>query len=177
MKRSLTRCLVACALVLLTASAASAKDKWLALRTRNFNIVGNANEDDTRQLALKLEQFRLIISRLTNTSNVAPVPITVVVFKNDGSFKPFKPLYNGKPANVSGFFQQSEDENLIALEDSAPAARVRAYDYLAARGKALPGYDPLAPAKARRAALEKAREVPPAAATQPAKAPTARATR
>ena len=119
MKRSLTRCLVAFALVLLTASAASAKDKWLALRTRNFNIVGNANEDDTRQLALKLEQFRLIISRLTNTSNVAPVPITVVVFKNDGSFKPFKPLYNGKPANVSGFFQQSEDENLIALDMNA----------------------------------------------------------
>lgn len=119
MKRSLSPSFVACALVLLIASSAPAKDKWLNLRTKNFNIVGNADETDARQLALKLEQFRLIISRLTNTSNVAPVPITVVVFKNDGAFKPFKPLYNGKPANLSGFFQQSEDENLIALDMNA----------------------------------------------------------
>jgi tetratricopeptide (TPR) repeat protein len=119
MKRLLSISLVSCALVLLAPSSAAAKDKWLNLRTRNFNIVGNADEGDTRQLALKLEQFRLIISKLTNTSNVAPVPITVVVFKNDGSFKPFKPLYNGKPANLSGFFQQSEDENLIALDINA----------------------------------------------------------
>ncbi|MEK6299092.1 MAG: tetratricopeptide repeat protein [Acidobacteriota bacterium] len=119
MKHRLSHSFVACALVLLAASTAPAKDKWLNLRTKNFNIVGNADEGDTRELALKLEQFRLIISKLTNTSNVTPVPITVVVFKNDGAFKPFKPLYNGKPANVSGFFQQSEDENVIALDLNA----------------------------------------------------------
>jgi len=119
MKHRLSPLFVAVAFVLLAASSAAGKDKWLSLRTKNFNIVSNADEGDTRQLALKLEQFRLIISRLTNTSNVAPVPITVVVFKNDGAFKPFKPLYNGKPANLSGFFQQSEDENLIALDMNA----------------------------------------------------------
>jgi len=105
--------------VVMLASSATAKDKWINLRTKNFNIVSNANEDDARQLALKLEQFRLIISNLTNTSNVAPIPITVLLFKSDGTFKPFKPLHNGKPANVSGFFQQSEDENVIALDMSA----------------------------------------------------------
>lgn len=47
-------------------------------------------------------------------------------------------------------------ENFIALEDSAPAARVRAYDWLAARGKAPAGFDPLADGKSRRAAIEKA---------------------
>ncbi|HYV04981.1 MAG TPA: hypothetical protein VFB82_10360, partial [Blastocatellia bacterium] len=119
MKRRLSPLLIASALLFLAASSAPAKDKWLNLRTKNFNIVGNADESDTRELALKLEQFRLIISKLTNTSSVAPVPITVVVFRNDGAFKPFKPLYNGKPANLSGFFQQSEDENLIALDLNA----------------------------------------------------------
>lgn len=119
MKRIWVFPFLACAVVFLAASSAPAKDKWINLRTKNFNIVSNGDEGDTRQLALKLEQFRVIISKLTNTSLVAPVPITVVVFKSDGSFKPFKPLYGGKPASLSGFFQRSEDENLIALDMNA----------------------------------------------------------
>jgi tetratricopeptide (TPR) repeat protein len=38
-----------------------------------------------------------------------------MVFKSDDSFKPFKPLYNGKPANVAGYFHPGRDENMIAL--------------------------------------------------------------
>lgn len=121
MKRLSLLSFVACAVVVLTASSVPAKDKWISLRTKNFNLVSNGDEGETRQLALKLEQFRAIISRLTSTSLIAPVPITVVVFKSDGSFKPFKPLYNGKPANLSGFFQRSEDENVIALDMNARA--------------------------------------------------------
>ena len=55
-------------------------------------------------------------------------------------------------------------ENFIQLEDSSPAARVRACDWLAARGIAPAGYDPLGPPKARREALERALT---AAATKP----------
>ena len=47
-------------------------------------------------------------------------------------------------------------ENYIYLEDSSPASRVRAFDWLQARGQAPATYDPLAPPKLRRAALEKA---------------------
>ncbi len=47
-------------------------------------------------------------------------------------------------------------QNMIYLEDSSPASRVRAYDWLSARHVAPDGYDPLASGKARRAALEKA---------------------
>jgi len=44
-------------------------------------------------------------------------------------------------------------ENRIFLEDADPAARVRAYDWLAGRGLAPEGFDPLASAAERRAAL------------------------
>lgn len=44
-------------------------------------------------------------------------------------------------------------ENTIALEDNAPAARVRAFDWLKGQGRAPEGYDPLADARARRAAI------------------------
>jgi hypothetical protein len=60
-------------------------------------------------------------------------------------------------------------ENLIYLEDSSPSARVRANDWLAARGRAPAGYDPLGPPRARREALERALDAAAAsgAATQP----------
>lgn len=47
-------------------------------------------------------------------------------------------------------------ENLIYLEDNTPAARIRAYDWLAVHDKAPEGYDPLGRRKDREAALEKA---------------------
>ncbi len=47
-------------------------------------------------------------------------------------------------------------ENLIFLEDSSPASRVRAFDWLRAKDHAPAGYDPLASEKERRDALDRA---------------------
>jgi hypothetical protein len=47
-------------------------------------------------------------------------------------------------------------ENYIYLEDSSPASRVRAYQWLSARKLAPKGYDPLASPKQRRQALDAA---------------------
>lgn len=47
-------------------------------------------------------------------------------------------------------------ENMIYLEDSSPAARVRAFDFLSARGKAPAGYNPLGTPRERRDALGRA---------------------
>ena len=105
--------------VALSAAPAQAKDKWINLTTKNFNIISNADEDDTKKLALKLEQFHYVFSKLFNLPAVRPIPTTVMVFKSDGSFKPYKPLYNGKPANLAGYFQSGQDENLIAMDISA----------------------------------------------------------
>jgi tetratricopeptide (TPR) repeat protein len=105
----------ACAFLILQVSTAAAKEKWINLTTKNFNIVSNADEGKTRQLGLKLEQFRAVFAKIFNTKTDTSIPVTVVLFKNDDSFKPFKPLYNGKPANVAGYFQQGLDENMIAL--------------------------------------------------------------
>jgi hypothetical protein len=47
-------------------------------------------------------------------------------------------------------------ENLVFLTDSSPASRVRAFDWLKARGLAPAGYDPLGPEKQRREAMDRA---------------------
>ncbi len=57
-------------------------------------------------------------------------------------------------------------QNYIFLEDSSPAARVRAFDWLGTIGRAPAGFDPLADARQRRAALEKALAAAPGANTK-----------
>jgi hypothetical protein len=79
-------------------------------------------------------------------------------------------VYAGEPARHSGSLdeiaQQSTSrqdlenrltaENLVFLTDSSPASRVRAFDWLKARGLAPAGFDPLGTGKERRQALDKA---------------------
>jgi tetratricopeptide (TPR) repeat protein len=97
-------------------SAYTAKETWLSVRSKHFLLVGNAGEKDIRKVGVRLEQFRDVFSRLFTRSKAnSSIPITVIVFKNDGAFKPFKPLYQGKPAAISGYFQSGEDVNYILM--------------------------------------------------------------
>jgi tetratricopeptide (TPR) repeat protein len=103
-------------LLLLAAQAAAAKDTWTSVRSQNFFLVGNASEKEIRQVATRLEQFRDVFARLFASVNFnTPVPTTVVVFKSDGSYKPFKPVADGKTVAVAGYFQPGEDVNYITL--------------------------------------------------------------
>ncbi|HEU0183717.1 MAG TPA: tetratricopeptide repeat protein [Blastocatellia bacterium] len=93
-----------------------AKETWLSVRSKHFQLVGNAGEKDIRRVGVRLEQFRDVFSRIFTKSKAnSAIPITVIVFKNDGAFKPYKPLYKGKPASVSGYFQSGEDASYILL--------------------------------------------------------------
>jgi tetratricopeptide (TPR) repeat protein len=88
-----------------------AKDTWVSVRTKNFFMLGNASEKEIRKVGLKLEQFREVFTRLFPKLKFnTPVPTSVVVFKSDGSFTPFKPR-----ASTAGYFQAGPDVNYIAL--------------------------------------------------------------
>ena len=104
---------VTCFLVAVSSRApVSAKDTWTSVRSKNFLLVGNASEKDIRQVGVRLEQFREVFARLFTTMNVnSPVPTTVIVFKNDASYRPFKPT-----ENTAGYFQSGSDVNYITLK-------------------------------------------------------------
>lgn len=57
--------------------------------------------------------------------------------------------------DCDAFTRALRDENLAALDDRSAAVRVRAHDWLATHGGSLPGFDPLGPAKERRAVLRR----------------------
>src|SRR5215217_2981222 len=112
MKTHHTRALVAALVVLLAAQAAVAKDTWTSVRSQNFFLVGNASEKEIRRVATRLEQFRDVFTKLLKGANfTTPVPTTVVVFKSDGAYKPYKPVVDGKVSPVAGYFQSGEDVN------------------------------------------------------------------
>jgi tetratricopeptide (TPR) repeat protein len=92
------------------------KDRWLELRTDNFIFFSNAGERTTRRVATDLEQLRAVLGGITNLELSSPVPIFVYVFKHDGSFEPYKHLYDGRPAATAGYFNQREHANYIAID-------------------------------------------------------------
>ena len=90
---------------------AQAKDNWISVRSQNFFLVGNASEKDIRKVANRLEQFRKVFTLLFPKMNFSTtVPTTVIVFKSDSSYKPFKP-----GPNMAGYFQAGDDVNYITL--------------------------------------------------------------
>jgi Flp pilus assembly protein TadD len=95
---------------------AQARDTWRSVRTNNLLVIGNADAESLRQVAAWLEFFHTAFARLASRSAIdSSVPTRVIVFRDEASFLPFKPLYQGKPANVSGYFQPGEDVNYIAI--------------------------------------------------------------
>ena len=106
-----TRVALALFVFLIGYQSAQAKDTWTTVRSKNFTLIGNASEKDIRQVGNRLEQFRNVFGLLFPTIPLkAPVPTTVIVFKNDSSYKPFK-----SNPNVSGYFMPGEDVNYITL--------------------------------------------------------------
>ncbi|HKO98973.1 MAG TPA: tetratricopeptide repeat protein [Pyrinomonadaceae bacterium] len=98
-------------LFLLAPAEVWARDNWVSVRSKNFFLVGNASEKEIRRVASQLEQFREVFSRSFDRANLSsPAPTTVVVFKDDKSYAPFK---TGE--NTAGYFQAGPDVNYITM--------------------------------------------------------------
>lgn len=88
-----------------------AKDNWLSLRSKNFLLICNTSEKQMRLVGTRLEQFREVFAQLfPKAVHTTLVPTTVIVFKSDDSYRPFKPN-----ANTAGYFQAGPDVNYITL--------------------------------------------------------------
>lgn len=96
--------------------ASQTRDNWRSVRTNNLFVIGNAEPENLRQVAAWLEFFHGAFARLVSRNVLdASVPTTVIIFRDDTSFTPFKPTYQGRPANIAGFFQPGDDVNYIAI--------------------------------------------------------------
>jgi tetratricopeptide (TPR) repeat protein len=124
---SLFTVFVCLALVAPTATAKSAS--WLSLRSPNYLFVGDASAGDMQQIARRFEQFRAVFAAQFPAAGLnSAAPTVVVVFKDDESYRPFRPLYQNNPVDFAGYFQSGLDVNYVALpaggRDAEPYAKI-----------------------------------------------------
>ena len=137
-ERSLAGTLLLPLLLALASGPAGARlpptdDQWLEVRSENFFLISNATERKTRDVALGLERFRVVLQRLRpGTTFRAPVPTKIYVFKNDRSFKPYKRRRDAGPSSV-GVFVATQYGNYIALNANpkqGDALSIIAHEYV-----------------------------------------------
>jgi len=88
-----------------------ARDSWVSVRSKHLLVIGNGSEKEIRQVTARLEQFREVVSTLlAKAGSDSAIPTTVIVFKDDASYGPFKVSENN-----SGYFQPGQDVNYITL--------------------------------------------------------------
>jgi len=94
---------------------------WRRLPGAGFSVLGNASEGDLRKVRQEIQLFRDALRALFPSLRLdAPVPLNVVVFKDDRAFTPFKPRSRGKPRdNVAGYFAVHPERTVIVMAPSS----------------------------------------------------------
>ncbi len=152
--------------------ALSADDELLETLAARLADRWSAGHPTPTALAFELERETLTaLAEMEDAGTLPPEMRTLLVLHAGEAGRRAASLEEalGSARSLEDLRSHLAAENAIYLEDNDPAARVRAFEWLAARGMAPHGYDPLAPAESRRAALEAAlSEDATSAQTQPA---------
>jgi tetratricopeptide (TPR) repeat protein len=103
-------------LFVLGPATSGAAPKWQRLESRTLTVVGSVPDRALEDIAVRLEQFRDVFSQLLpGAAAAASVPMVVVAFPDERAYKPYYPLFGGKPVPVGGLFLRSPDANYITL--------------------------------------------------------------
>jgi tetratricopeptide (TPR) repeat protein len=115
----LTRAILFLTLLLLAAPT-HASAEWRALRTNHFQVVGDVSPGQLREVALRFEQFREVVTQLLPAAlRAGSAPVVVIVFPDARSYRPFMPIANGRTVPVDGFFVDGADTNYITVNIEA----------------------------------------------------------
>ncbi len=111
-----------CLLVLLAAfsvPAIAGDVQWTEVTSDHFTVITDAGEKDGRDVIDRFEQMRTAFGLLFGRASInQPVPLEIVAFRNSKEMRQYSPIFNGKVVELSGFFQQAEDKDFIAVDMS-----------------------------------------------------------
>jgi tetratricopeptide (TPR) repeat protein len=107
---------------------------WVSARSANFLVVGQTGGEEARRAAVRLEHYRAALARVLPREHFEPsAATTVIIFRDDGSYAPFKPLFHGQAAaDVAGYFQPDPEVNYItfAADHAAHSTLLHEYTHL-----------------------------------------------
>ena len=104
---------------------------WFRVETPNLIVFG-PGEKRSREVAAEFERFREAVSLiLPGATTVSAVPTIIVAFENDAAFNPYRPMFNGKPVRVGGFYTGSDTDDMIAFPygDRENSQRIIFHEY------------------------------------------------
>lgn len=102
-------------LLLSVAFGSATRAEWIHARTEHFEMFSSASEKESRRVLVALEQFRASFLATFPLRRTDEPRTTVVLFGRTREFRPYYPLYNGKPKEVGGYFVPGTGEVTIAL--------------------------------------------------------------
>jgi len=89
---------------------------WHRVDTPNFVVIGTGSDKSLTETGLQFEGFREALSRIVSpTATATAVPTIVIVFPNDKTLEPFRPMFNGKRVEIGGLFLPRQDVNYVLL--------------------------------------------------------------
>lgn len=118
------------ALALLLTAAAPLQEEytrdWRRLESEHFVMVGNASEGAMRRVGEQLEDFRAaVLALMPSYADVQETDTTVVVFRHDAAFGPFRP-----DNDVAGYFSSGPYRNYIALTGEREMQPIIYHEYV-----------------------------------------------
>jgi tetratricopeptide (TPR) repeat protein len=119
LRRSAWCLLLFLSIITLSSTVFAGEPQWVEVRSPNFSVVTDAGEKRGREVAMRFEQMRAVFGSLMTKVNVnLPVPLQIVAFRNTKELRQVAPLFNGKPIQAAGLFQQGQDRSFIILDMS-----------------------------------------------------------
>ena len=133
--------LAGCVVFFSLASHAAEPSPWLEIHSTHFTVITDAGEKKGKEVALRFEQMRAVFAVLLMKQRLnEPLPLTILVFKDDKDYYQSAPLRRGQPISgqavdaqpiaVPGFFLPGDDQNFIVLNSQVEEPwRAVAHDF------------------------------------------------
>ena len=91
-------------------------EEWLAVRSANFTVLGDAEAERALEIATGLERLRDAFASLApGVSLSSPVPTRIVAFRDAESFADYKTVANRDGMKILGQFMAHRDGNFIVM--------------------------------------------------------------
>jgi len=104
------RKVIVSALLLAAVGSLYAEDKWVRLRTANFEVYTPQSEKKAREIALYFEQLREFFLSYWRTKADPGTPVRIILFGNEKQYEPFRPH-----KQAAGYFQHGIDRDWIVI--------------------------------------------------------------
>jgi len=111
--------------VFLSFQAASAEEKWLRLRTENFEVYTPQGEKKARETAQYFEHLREFFLTYWGTRADPGTPVRIILFGNEKQYAPFRPH-----EQAAGYFTHGIDRDWIVISGYLPGwERIVCHEY------------------------------------------------